>query len=44
MTLDYSRLQSVTARQLVSALQRDGSYSPARKEAIAITVIRTDGA
>jgi predicted RNA binding protein YcfA (HicA-like mRNA interferase family) len=31
MTLDYSRLRSLTARQLVTALQRDG-FSLARQK------------
>ncbi|MFZ0311917.1 MAG: type II toxin-antitoxin system HicA family toxin [Candidatus Korobacteraceae bacterium] len=31
MTLDYSRLHSVTARELISALQRDG-FSLARQK------------
>jgi len=44
MSIDYSKLRSLTARQFISALQSDGFALPGRRAAIATTRTLTGGA
>ena len=44
MAIDYRGLRSLTARELIAALNRDGSISSARSGHISVMPIRTDAA
>jgi hypothetical protein len=42
MTVDYSKLRSITARQVTAALEKDGFRLQRQKEVTAIITIPTD--
>ena len=44
MDIDYRGLRSLTARELIAALTRDGFYFVRQKDLISVTGIRTAGA
>ena len=43
MDIDYRRLRSLTAREVITALTRDGFYLSAKKDLISGTATRTGG-